>query len=276
MSALLDTLTNMRADAWAALAAWVTAGIALVTVIVAGWFANKQVKAALGQIDAAHDAQRKQDEQAQVALATQARLAQETLEHEAREAQKTRDEQSQPNVVIYVEQNQAIWYALELVIKNFGATPAYDVRLSFDPVPMVSPHASGEQTASELWIPEVIPTLAPTQEWRTLWDYPTNDSSFLSYRLGMRPERRTPTAKERNTLQTLCSIGTACVAPRPSSSTPCTMWRNCLRSRTNTWTRSSRHCGHSVHPTRAYGHLGPTPRRNCGTARRQLRSVDAK
>ncbi|WP_063009371.1 hypothetical protein [Nocardia nova] len=162
----------MRADAWAALAAWVTAGIALVTVIVAGWFANKQVKAALGQIEAARDAQRKQDEQAQTALATQARLAQETLEHEAREAQKTRDEQSQPNVVMFTEPNHTFWEDLELVVKNFGATPAYDVRLSFDTQPQVSPNPMApSEGVTDLSYPEVIPILAPAQEWRTSWDY---------------------------------------------------------------------------------------------------------
>ncbi|MBF6161351.1 hypothetical protein IU438_04745 [Nocardia cyriacigeorgica] len=165
-----DMALIMRADAWAATAAWVTAGIALVTVLVAGWFADKQVKAVLLQIKEAQRARREQDERAQEALAQQARLAQQTLEHEAREAQKTRDEIAQPNVVAYVEQNPAEFYALELVIKNFGATPAKDVRLSFDPEPQVSPHASGDTGIIDLWYPEVIPTLAPMQEWRTLWD----------------------------------------------------------------------------------------------------------
>lgn len=157
----------MRADAWAALAAWVTAVTALATVFVAGWFANKQVKAALGQIEAARDAQRKQDEQAQKALATQARLAQETLEHDAREAQKTRDEQAQPNVVVYAEPNHAVWHMLELVVKNFGSTPAHNVKLEFDPAPRVTMGPS----IRELKFPDVIPFLAPGQEWRASWDY---------------------------------------------------------------------------------------------------------
>lgn len=169
----------MRADAWAATAAWVTAGIAFVTVIVAGWFANRQVKAALGQIEAAREAQQAQYTQAQNALTSQAQLAREALEHEAREAQKTRDEQAQPNVVVYIEQNSSVSWVLELVVKNFGATPAKDVRLTIDPKPQVSPRASGAEP-QDLWYPGMIPTLAPMQEWRTLWDLPHRRFEFAA------------------------------------------------------------------------------------------------
>ncbi|MBF6176214.1 hypothetical protein [Nocardia blacklockiae] len=88
---------------------------------------------------------------------------------QAKEARKTREAQAQPNVVMYTEPNSADWQDLDLVVKNFGATPASNVRLSFDPKPQVSPNFGEKIT--DLIYPEVIPILAPWQEWRTSWDY---------------------------------------------------------------------------------------------------------
>ncbi|MFD8104640.1 hypothetical protein ACFV24_34390 [Nocardia fluminea] len=163
----MDANTAAAVAAWAACA---SAGTTAITVGVTAWFARKQVAAAQDQVKAALQARSQQERQAQQALAAQAQVAHATLEHEAREAQKTREEQSQPNVVIFIEPNSAVSYALELVVKNFGATPAYDVRLKFDPEPQVSPHSIGDTEIAELWYPELIPILAPMQEWRTLWD----------------------------------------------------------------------------------------------------------
>ncbi len=91
---------------------------------------------------------------------------------QVREARLTRDEQAQPNVVIYSEPHAVHWPYLELVVKNFGATPAYDVEMSFSPEPVVTPHrnlATGDWV-THLAYPKQIPFLAPGQEWRTLWD----------------------------------------------------------------------------------------------------------
>ncbi|MEV4126079.1 hypothetical protein [Nocardia sp. NPDC049707] len=129
-------LTAVQADAWAASAGWVTALIALATVIVAGKYAHRQLGAALEQV---------------------------------REAQTTRDEQAQPNVVVFMEHNHADWHMLELVVKNFGTTPALNVRMSITPTPQVSAAAQSEDVM-ELLYPELIPFLAPSQEWRTFWD----------------------------------------------------------------------------------------------------------
>ncbi|MBU3067895.1 hypothetical protein KO481_41085 [Nocardia sp. NEAU-G5] len=132
-----DWLHHVRADAWAASAGWATAVIALGTVIVAGRYAKKQVDAAMEQ---------------------------------AAEARKTREEQAQPNVIMYSEPNQTHWHVLELVVKNFGTTPAYNIRLNFEQAPQVSPSMEPGATVTELWHPDVIPILAPWQEWRVLWD----------------------------------------------------------------------------------------------------------
>ncbi|MFH5230907.1 hypothetical protein [Antrihabitans spumae] len=168
---LSERLGAPSADAWAAMAGWTTALIALVTVIVAGKYAKRQVEEAKKAVIEAQAARIEQQQQAQTALAEQARLAQETLDHDAREAQKTREEQSQPNVVIFAESNPAIWQALEVVVKNFGTTPAYNIRIEFDTKPQVSPTAEAGSTITDLWLPTEIPILAPWQEWRALWDY---------------------------------------------------------------------------------------------------------
>lgn len=130
-------LHGLSADVWTATAGWMTASIALVTVVVAGKYAARQVEEAKNQVQ---------------------------------EAQKTRTEQAQPNVVAYTESNVQHWQALELVIKNYGSTPAHNVRIEIVPKPEVSPHHAGVEK-TDLWYPEVIPFLAPWQEWRALWDY---------------------------------------------------------------------------------------------------------
>ncbi len=140
-----NTLFGMTSDAWAASAGWTTAAIAAGAAI----FAYKQVK----------------------------------------EARATREEQAQPNVVIFTEHNAVHWHALELVIKNFGSTQARNIRVEIDPKPLVSPRQKAAETPTvdpwlpgaepepalptELWLPDVIPVLAPWQEWRVLWDVST-------------------------------------------------------------------------------------------------------
>lgn len=85
---------------------------------------------------------------------------------QVKEARKTREEQAQPNVVMFAEPNYTHWHAFEIVVKNFGSTPAFNIRLHFDQVPQVSRNGGPEAEVTDLWIPEVIPVLAPQQEWR--------------------------------------------------------------------------------------------------------------
>lgn len=91
---------------------------------------------------------------------------------EARRArEQTREleqEGSQPYVVMYTEASDAGQQAIiDLVIKNYGVTAARDVRVSIDPWPTRSVDRAG---GNRVAIPEVIPILAPGQEWRTMWD----------------------------------------------------------------------------------------------------------
>jgi hypothetical protein len=84
------------------------------------------------------------------------------------EARALREEQAQPYVVAYMEQSRASEQILELVVKNFGATAAYDVRLLSDP-PLVRSGRQGEGT-EPVGVFDCLPVLAPQQEWRTFWD----------------------------------------------------------------------------------------------------------
>jgi hypothetical protein len=117
----------MHADAVAAWAQWVTAGIAG----GAAWFARGQVL----------------------------------------EARETRRAVAQPNVVVFADENPRDWHYLDFVIKNFGETPAYSIRLTLPPLDVVPwPNLiTGEQVTS-LDVPGNIVVLAPGQEWRTMWE----------------------------------------------------------------------------------------------------------
>jgi hypothetical protein len=88
-----------------------------------------------------------------------------------RAARMTLEKQAQPNVVAYATLNSEFSQYLDFVVKNYGKTPAYHVKLKFPPLtvtPCENP-VTGEQT-TELCIPDEVAVLAPGQEWRTLWD----------------------------------------------------------------------------------------------------------
>lgn len=126
----------MSPEAWSAIAAWVTAAIALVTVVVAGVFARRQVAEARKQVN---------------------------------EARSLREEQAQPYVVAVMDIVPERPGCVDFVIKNFGKTGAHDIRISVTPPPLRAMGSTEER--KPLKFPEKMPFLAPGQEWRTLWDY---------------------------------------------------------------------------------------------------------
>jgi hypothetical protein len=78
-----------------------------------------------------------------------------------------------PNVAVFMEPNGADWHLIEFVVKNFGKTPAYGIAFEFlnpPTVPRYEEYDDGYLTIVPLGLPEEIPFLAPTQEWRTVWD----------------------------------------------------------------------------------------------------------
>ena len=91
---------------------------------------------------------------------------------EAKEARQQIDDierkRSEPSVVVYMEP-AASQYIQEIVIKNFGLTPAYDVKFVSNP-PIQRTADNDRKAAEDVELPEVIPYLAPGQEWRTIWD----------------------------------------------------------------------------------------------------------
>jgi hypothetical protein len=92
------------------------------------------------------------------------------------EARELRQEQAQPYVAVYMEPSAATPEIVDLVIRNFGATAAHEVRLNIVPSLQRSVQGGGSE---EVWLPELLPTLVPGQEWRTMWDLGRNrkDSS---------------------------------------------------------------------------------------------------
>jgi hypothetical protein len=87
---------------------------------------------------------------------------------QAGEARRLRLEQAQPYVAIFAEPSPAASWVYEVVIKNFGRTPATNIRVRVAPELRRSGKARGAGERVDL--PDVIPTLVPGQEWRTLWD----------------------------------------------------------------------------------------------------------
>jgi len=124
-------------EVWSALGTWFTAAVAIATVLVAGRYAKQQVEKAQDQVD---------------------------------EARRTRELQAQPNVVLYSEPNPSVWQILEVVVKNFGTTPAYDIKISITPQLQSTPNHVTYPKIADIPVPRRLPILAPGQAWKTVWD----------------------------------------------------------------------------------------------------------
>jgi hypothetical protein len=82
-------------------------------------------------------------------------------------------DETRPHVGMFMEPHAADWHLIELVVRNFGKTAAYDVQFSFPHPPTVAEYENatdGYADVVELQLPHQLPTLAPGQEWRTVWD----------------------------------------------------------------------------------------------------------
>ncbi|MGV0852661.1 hypothetical protein [Mycolicibacterium phlei] len=87
-------------------------------------------------------------------------------------ARRQSAELMQPNVAMFMEPAADDWHLIELVVKNFGRTPAYDIRFEFANPPTVARYEDGYDYLDivALNLPAQIPYLAPNQEWRMVWD----------------------------------------------------------------------------------------------------------
>jgi hypothetical protein len=96
-----------------------------------------------------------------------------------REVRLTRQEQAQPNVVVYSEPNADVPQILEIIVKNFGTTPAYDVKVTVTPPLKSTPTAQTYfQKIADVPIPH-FPILAPGQLWRTVWDSAIERENYM-------------------------------------------------------------------------------------------------
>jgi len=82
--------------------------------------------------------------------------------------------QVRPQVTMFMEPHASDWHLIELVVRNFGQTAAYNIEFSFNEHPTVAIYEDsdhdGTLDVTELHLPSELPILAPGQEWRTIWD----------------------------------------------------------------------------------------------------------
>ncbi len=93
--------------------------------------------------------------------------------HQIQRNRQSAAEQTRPHVAMLMEPHAADWHVIELVVRNFGRTAAYDIRFSFPTPPTVAAYenaADGYADIVELQLPRELPVLAPGQEWRMVWD----------------------------------------------------------------------------------------------------------
>ncbi|GJO06683.1 hypothetical protein NJB1907f44_04840 [Mycobacterium marinum] len=87
--------------------------------------------------------------------------------------QQLTSEQARPYVSMLMEPHITDWHVIELVVRNFGRTAAYNVQFSFPRPPTVAEYenaSDGYADVVELQLPRELPTLATGQEWRMVWD----------------------------------------------------------------------------------------------------------
>jgi hypothetical protein len=90
-----------------------------------------------------------------------------------RRSHRLQTEQTRPHIGMFMEPHAADWHVIELVVRNFGQTPAYDVQFTFENPPTVAEYENatdGYADVVELRLPSQLTALGPGQEWRTVWD----------------------------------------------------------------------------------------------------------
>lgn len=124
------SVTDVSAHGWIALAAWV-AVMVLVAALIYAWRAYQRARAHA-------------------------------------------EELMQPNVSMFMEPAAHDWHLVELVVRNFGQTPAYGIRFEWAHPPTVGKYENVYEDRYvdivPLNLPAEIPYLAPSQEFRIVWD----------------------------------------------------------------------------------------------------------
>jgi hypothetical protein len=124
------TVADMSAGAWTALAAWLAVVVGVAALVYA-WRQYQRAKAQTAEL-------------------------------------------MQPNVAMFMEPSATDWHLVELVVKNFGRTPAYGIQFDFANPPTVGKYETAHEDRyvdiTPVNLPVEIPYLAPSQEWRIVWD----------------------------------------------------------------------------------------------------------
>jgi hypothetical protein len=93
--------------------------------------------------------------------------------HQIQRNRRAAAETTRPHVAMLMEPHVADWHVIELVVRNFGQTAAHDIKFEFPNPPTVAEYenaSEGYADVVELQLPRELPTLAPGQEWRMVWD----------------------------------------------------------------------------------------------------------
>jgi hypothetical protein len=93
---------------------------------------------------------------------------------QVKESRRLRIDQAQAYVVAYMDQSPASPKLIEIVFRNFGTTAARNIEITVSPKLR---RTDGSGGVEDVWVPDVIPFLAPGQEWRTFWD---NSPDYLT------------------------------------------------------------------------------------------------
>jgi hypothetical protein len=88
---------------------------------------------------------------------------------QVKEARDTRERVTQPEVVVFLDHHKIRRY-VDFVIKNFGQTTAYNIRITLPPLEVARYVDGSTGDKMHLLRPDKIAVLAPGQEWRTVWD----------------------------------------------------------------------------------------------------------
>jgi hypothetical protein len=95
------------------------------------------------------------------------------VHRQLKQNRELRSEETRPHVAVFMEPHASDWHLIEFVVRNFGETAAYDIQFTWINPPTVGQYENehdGMVNVGEVALPSTIATLAPGQEWRTIWD----------------------------------------------------------------------------------------------------------
>ena len=75
-----------------------------------------------------------------------------------------------PVVIAQIEESQGNWEYLDFCVRNYGAGPAYHVKVTFDEYPELSKEMIGHEFWKAKFLSQEIPVLAPGQTIHTFAD----------------------------------------------------------------------------------------------------------